>query len=281
MIKLTGSCDAHCHVFGPYGAFPPSSATTYVPPLAPFDRHQSMMADTGMDRAVLVQPTSYYLDHSALIDALSRAPGRLKGIGVIDGSTSDRELSDMRVAGIVGLRFVEMPNPNGNGRYPGTSGFDVARQTAGTLREHGFHVQLWAPLRTCVELAAEAKALGLTLVLDHMAGIGPETSLSDPDFLGLLDALDQGNVWIKLTYHRQSRLPHDYGDMKRAMLALVECNARRLLYASDWPFVRMEGREPDPRYLIKQLHDWVGQGPAKDILVNNPATLFGFPKEES
>jgi len=273
---MAGMCDAHTHVFGPYEQFPDAGGTTYTPPLAPFDRHAAMLQDVGIDRAVLIQPTSYFRDHRALLDALSRSPSHLRGVGVINDSVSDEELAMLRSAGVVGLRFVEMPNPAGGGRYPGTTGFDCARSLADRLRQHGFHLQLWAPLAVCAQLAGEAAAMGMPLVLDHMAGIGPEAHPRDEAFAALLAAFREGNLWIKLTYHRQSKKPRDYSDMRHAVDLLAEANPDRLLYASDWPFVRMEGREPDPHFLLSQAHEWLGQERFRKVLVDNSAALFEF-----
>lgn len=275
-MKVAGGCDAHTHIFGPYDRYPLVGASAYVPPLAAFEMHAAMLRDLGLDRAVLIQPAPYRLDHSALLAALECAEGRLRGTGVVDENTSDATLDRMRAAGVTGFRFVEAHNPNGEGRYPGTIGFDAARNMSERLLERGFHLQLWAGLADCVAIAREAAAMGMPLVLDHLAGIGPDDDPDDPLFADLLAAIGTGHVWVKLTYHRQSRQPRRYEDMRRAVTALSEAGPSRLIWGSDWPFVRMEGREPDPVALTSQLHDWVGAARFRRIMADNPAELFGY-----
>lgn len=275
-MKIPGGCDTHTHIFGPYDRFPLVGASAYAPPLAPFETHAAMLADHGLERAVLIQPAPYRFDHSALLDALERGAGRLRGIGVIDENATDEELDRLRAAGVAGFRFVEARNPNGEGRYPGTTGFDAARMLHERLRPRGFQLHLWAGLEDCAAIAEEAAAMGMPLVLDHLAGIGPDDDPDGPAFARLLAALSSGHVWIKLTYHRQSRNPRRYDDMRRAVTALAEANASRLLWGSDWPFVRMEGREPNGAALLEQLGDWLGEARCRKIMADNPAELFGF-----
>lgn len=276
LLDFAGACDAHLHIFGPYDRFPLAGSSAYTPPLAPFEAQAAMLERLKLERAVMVQPAPYRSDHSAMIDALSRSGGRLRGVGSADETISDQALDELKSHGIVGFRFVEMKSPIGDGRYPGTIGFESARALAPRLKARGLQVQLWAALEDCVELIAEARRLGLVLVLDHLAGVRPDHGPQHPAFRALLDALAANEVWVKLTYLRQSQEPLGYGDMRWAVEALASAGPGRLVWGSDWPFVRMEGREPDPAELLRQLVDWLGPELSRRILVDNPAELFGF-----
>jgi predicted TIM-barrel fold metal-dependent hydrolase len=59
---------------------------------------------------------------------------------------------------------------------------------------------------------------------------------------------------------------------------MVEANPARLLWASDWPYVRMGNLAPDVGHLIDLFHKWIGdEAICRKILVENPAALYGFP----
>jgi 2-pyrone-4,6-dicarboxylate lactonase len=271
------SCDSHTHVFGPPERFPFRAATNYTPPDSPFERHASTMRSHSIERAILIQPVPYQTDNAAILHAIARGGGRLKGIGVQTGEASIVELARLNEAGICGLRFNEMSNPNGQGRYQGAIGVEHLARLAPAMRELNMHAQIWAAAETCVALASSLEPLGLPLVFDHMAGIDVTRGVGDPTFQVLLRLLAEGHIWIKLTVCRVSKTsPNDYSDVRPFHEALVRENPERLLWGSDFPFVRLEDRMPDMRRLIEIFLDWTPISAQQKVLVDNPARLFGF-----
>jgi 2-pyrone-4,6-dicarboxylate lactonase len=277
MLLPSLSCDSHTHVFGPLERFPLRAATNYTPPTSPFERHDSMMRSYGIDRAILIQPVPYQTDNAAIVDAITRSGGRLKGIGVQTGEVGPVELTRLSGAGICGLRFNEMTNPNGLGRYQGAIGVEHLARLAPAMRELSMHAQIWAAAETCIALASSLKPLGLPLVFDHMAGIDVTGGVENPTFQALLRLLAEGHVWIKLTVCRVSKTSaNDYSDVRPFHEALVRENPERLLWGSDFPFVRLEDRMPDMKRLIEVFLDWTPSSAQRRVLVDNPARLFGF-----
>ena len=64
-----GSCDAHCHIFGPSARFPYSPSRHYTPPDATIDDCERLQATLGLSRAVLVQASCHGTDNSVVVDA--------------------------------------------------------------------------------------------------------------------------------------------------------------------------------------------------------------------
>jgi predicted TIM-barrel fold metal-dependent hydrolase len=264
-------------VFGPPDRFPFAVESNYPPPDVPFQKHEMAMRSTGADRAVLVQPAPYGTDNRALADALRQGKGRLRGVAVATAAVSDAALAEMHAAGVRGLRFVEMKNPDGRGRYKGCVGVDQLELLAPRMREFGWHAQIWADGETCVRLASVLEPLGLPLVFDHMAGIDIMRGPDAPLFVTLLRLLAAGHIWIKLTVCRVSQRAPDYSDARSFHDAMVQANAKRLLWGSDFPFVRMGERAPNLRRLAETFLTWVPDAEARThILVNNPMALYGF-----
>ncbi len=271
-----GAYDSHTHVFPPIGAFPLSGPPSYMPPLAPVSLHRAMLDTVGVDHAVLVQPAPYGLDVSALIDALRRSGGRLRGIGTATSQTTDAALDAMQAAGVCGLRFTEARLPNGE-RYRGSVAADELVALAARMRSHDLHAQLWPSPDGIGELLDRMLPLNVPLVIEHMGGMDIRRGIDDPAFQLLLALLREGRVWVKLTVCRRSTAAPDYPDLRPFHDALVKANPLRLVWGSDWPFVRMDERAPDVAQLLDLFGDWVSdEAVRRSILVDNPTSLYHF-----
>jgi predicted TIM-barrel fold metal-dependent hydrolase len=272
-----GACDTHAHVFGPYDVFPFVTPPSYPPPLAPFALYSAMLAQTGMSRGVLVQPAPYGTDNRALADALRRSEGKVCGIAVTTQAASEQELAALHAAGVRGLRFNEMIDSGTGGRFKGSVGVEQLRKLAPRMKELGWHAQLWARCEDAVLLAREIVQLGITVVFEHMASLRVERGTQDPGFRALLALLAEGGIWVKLSVCRNSKLFPDYEDVRPFHNALIGANPNRLLWASDWPFVRMTEIAPDVGHLVDLFDEWVGDAEIeRKILVENPRALYGF-----
>jgi len=118
-------------------------------------------------------------------------------------------------------------------------------------------------------------------VLDHMACLKTERGVDNPAFQYVLKALKAGEIWIKLSLCRVSKMAPAYLDLKPFHDALVAANPQRLLWGSDWPFVRMGEQSPDAGQLLDLFHDWVPDAATRQaILVDNPAALYGFDTQQ-
>lgn len=275
-----GACDSHAHVFGPYDTFPLAHASSYAPPLAPRALHRRMLDTLGAARGLLVQPAPYGQDATALLDALAAGNGSLRGVAVADASAPLEHLQALVDGGVRGLRFVEVRTPGG-APYAGSVGVDQLLRMAPAMRRVGLHAQLWAPIDDYPRLLPQIRAAGIDVVLDHMACVKPERGIDDPAFQYVLQALRDGGVWVKLTLCRVSTQEPDYPDARPFHDALVAANPARLLWGSDWPFVRMGDQSPDAGALLDLFHAWVPDAAVRRrILVDNPAALFGFNDTE-
>ena len=271
-----GACDTHAHVFGPFDRFPPVVSAPYLPPLAAFGAYRAMLERVGTQRGVLVQPTLYGTDTRALLDALRRGRGWMRGIGTATRDIPDVSLDAMHEAGVRGLRFIEMPDPRG-GRYGGGIAADELPALAPRMRERGWHAQIWAKADDHARLLPSLVPLGLPIVLDHMGSFAADQGVRAPSFQRIVSHLAAGEIWVKLPVCRNSRALPDYPDIRVFHDALVEANPGRLLWGSDWPHVRMAELTPEVGRLVDLFFEWVDDERTRlTILVDNPAVLFDF-----
>ena len=270
-----GACDAHSHVFGPFDSFPPRAASTYALPDAPPSIHAAARAAMGISRGVVVQPAPYGMDASALLNAVAASNGSLKAIAIADETVSDETLADWSARGVRGLRFVEMRAPTGQ-RYPGSVGFDALVRLAPRMREHGLHAQLWASSATYAEHLPSLSKLKLPLVLDHLASPDVPAGPDAPSFQAVLTALRAGTAWVKLTLCRVAKDAPGYEEARPFHDACLAANPDRLLWGSDWPYVRLQPA-PDAGAMLDLFAEWTADlALIQRILVDNPQALYGF-----
>ena len=272
-----GACDAHSHVFGPYDRFPLALESSYPPPDSPYERHATMRDTLGLDRAVLIQPAPYSTDNSALADALTRADGKLRGVGVFDNDVDDQALDHLHEAGVRGIRFLEMRIPGTDKRYPGSIGIDALPALAPRMSRLGWHAEVWGNVAQCAAVVDTCADLDMPVALDHLAGVNVDTAVDDADFKRVVEHVRAGNAWVKLTLCRFSVPVADYEKARPFHDALVEANPARLVWGTDFPFVRRGENSPDGGYLLDLFRSWTdSEDLVRQILVANPAALYDF-----
>jgi predicted TIM-barrel fold metal-dependent hydrolase len=265
------ACDAHAHVFGPYEQYPLASDRTYDSPELPAAAYLGMLDAIGFARGVLVTASAYGTDNRAMLHALRASPARLRGVAVLDHRVSPEELAAMHASGVRGVRFGQVQG------FTGAVGFDELGRMAPTLRELGWHAQVWTLLGHFIPMADRLLGHGVPLVLDHMALPNTAKGIANASFQTLLRLLGSGKVWVKLTAYRLSQAFPDYEDIRPFHDALVATNPDQLVWGSDWPHVHMSRDMPDDGHLVDLFDEWVGDAAVrKKILVDNPARLYGF-----
>ena len=272
-----GACDAHSHVFGPFDRFPLAPTRSYTPPIATAEMHAAMLETLGLSRAVIIQASAYGMDHACTLDAIARAPEKLRGVGVVDQSFNDDALAALYRGGIRGMRFTEMRAKGTGQRMAGASGFGELVALGSRLKAHNIHAQIYATLDDFVAAAPRLLALDVPIVLDHMARVGPPPrALNDAAIQSLLGLLREGRVSVKLTIFRNTLAP-GYRDLRALHDALVEANPDNLVWGADWPLLNTGDTPPDLGTLLDVLADWLGDEVLlRKILTDNPARIYGF-----
>jgi predicted TIM-barrel fold metal-dependent hydrolase len=270
------SCDCHSHVFGPYARFPLAAERGYTPPEAPLDAYLAMLERAGLARGILVHPSAYGLNHDAITAALRAHRERLRGVAVVDTTTTDATLTRLHEDGVRAARFTESSSVAGK-RFVGSVGLDQLPLLAPRLRAIGWHAEIWAPAARLAQDLPQLLQLGLPLVIDHLGSIDVSRGPDDPGFQALLRGLDSDRLWVKLCVQRASRQFPDYGDIRPFVDTLVTARPDRLLWGSDWPFLNMAAQTPTPEHLLALLRHWLPNESTRQlILVQNPAIRYGY-----
>jgi 2-pyrone-4,6-dicarboxylate lactonase len=274
------SCDTHFHVFGPPERFPFVSTHEYTPPAAPLEHYFKMIAVIGVERAVVVQPSVHGLDNSAALDAIKHSGGRFRGVGRIDDKTPRTELQRLHDGGIRGVRFNLLDRPRGN------VNLDVLDRCVDHIVEFGWSVDLHFDMKNLIEQEKRIRNLPVPVVIDHIARVKPGDGLKQAGFQLLLDLVKLPHVWVKVsgadkicetTVHSYFGLP--FVEVIPYAHAVIAAAPNRVLWGTDWPHSNnfTPGHTPNDGDLVDLLAQFAPEAEArKKILVDNPATLYGF-----
>jgi D-galactarolactone isomerase len=263
-----GSCDTHMHFYN--DAYPSAPTALFTPPNAWVDAYRAVQRRLNLERVVVVQPTTYGTDNRCLLEAMKSFGGEARGVVVPDPAISDEELEEMTAAGVCGARFHMLPG--------GALDWDVLEEVAARIKSFGWHLQLQMNGR---EFSARQQVLGslpCDLVVDHVGRFMDPVAVDDPSFKVLLDLLEGGRCWVKLSapYESSRSGPPDWSDVANEARTLVAAAPERMLWASNWPHPGQEN-PPDEADLLDLLLSWADDPPTRNrILRDNPAELYRF-----
>lgn len=272
LVLPPGSVDSHCHVFGPRERFPYAPGRTFTPVDATREQVTALQAHLGFERAVIVQSSCYGSDHRALIDALAAAPGTRRGIALIRSRTPRDELDELAAAGVVGARLHFMSHL---GVVP-----DQHEQSAvlGTIAELGWHVEVHVDGDGVAEHQAMISSVRSPVVIDHMGRVDLREGLSGRSVRAMLELLDTGTVWIKLSgVDRVSLTGPPFADAAALGRLLVQHAPERVLWGTDYPHPNVRGAAPDDGLLVDLIGEMAPTEALREqLLVTNPVGFFGF-----
>ncbi|OWT66227.1 amidohydrolase family protein [Candidimonas nitroreducens] len=273
------ACDSHAHIFGPYERYPLAEERSYTPPENGVERFLWHLDTLGLARGVLVTASACGTDNSSVLDALRSHPQRLRGVAVCDGNTDRATLAAWREAGVAGLRF-NLYQLNGQAVYKNGVGLQALQALAPVMRELGMHAQVWVHAPDLPDLAPELERLGVPLVVDHMGRMNAALGTDNPGFGKLCAMLADGTAWTKISgADRNTNRKGVYDDIDAYALGLLRANPEHVVWGSDWPHINyfQPGDVPDDGVLLNTLRRWVPDDALlRRVLVDNPATLYGF-----
>ena len=265
-----GATDCHMHIYD--DRFPLAPTATFKPPPAPVQAYFEVRRELGLERTVLVQPTGYGFDNRCLLEALPQFGASARGIVIIAPDTADAELQRLHALGVRGVRFMMIANAGGP--LP----WDALEPMAARIARLGWNIDLQLDGRELPQHRAMIDRLPGKLVIDHTGKFLEPVAADHPAFKALLGILEKDQRWVKLSapYETSKSGPPAYADVGALAKALVEAHPQRCLWASNWPH---PNRTPTPSNadMLALLNDWAGDARVREqILVSNPAALYGF-----
>lgn len=267
-----GSCDAHCHIFGPGDRYPYAPGRAYTPPDAPLAMFAALQAKLGIDRAVIVNASCHGRDNRPVTDAIAQSGGRYRGIANVDIDTTERELRDLHDAGIDGCRFAFLQ------RLGQSNTMASFHRIVERIAPLGWHVDLYLDPDAVAGFAPMLTRLPVRYVIDHMGTVDAAEGVGQANFTALLDLVRADEkCWVKVTgLERASATGAPFDDAVPFAAQLVQAAPDRVLWGTDWPHPNLK-RMPNDADLVDALPRYAPDAATRQLLlVDNPARLFGF-----
>ena len=278
-----GACDCHTHIHGDPAQFPFFAGRGYTPEMALPEEMAKLHKALHIQRVVIVTPSVYGADNSATLWGMKARGNDARGVAVINDKTPESELDTLGQAGIRGIRL----NLKTIGIKDPTVAVQMFQAVAERMQKRNWHIQLNITMEMMTAIKAQLTASPVPLVFDHFAGAEPEKGVDQPGFADILDLVQAGKAYVKISVTEGPR--HDYTGFIPLAKALIAANPDRILWGTNWPHPNSmppAGRKPtevtplwqvDDGLVLNLLPTWAPD-PAirKKILVDNPAQLYGF-----
>jgi len=279
-------CDCHLHLFGPVSQYPYAESRTYTPMEALPEEGIRMLETLGMERAVLVQPSSYGTDNTLLLDALNLFGNKARAVAVVPDDISPVELGKLDTAGVRGIRLNIGNTEQGQIKEIALWMQRLARR----INDFKWHLEVFINAHRLDKIVGEIERLPVDLVFDHMGNIrvSGEKKYSGMEILTHL--LKKEKCWVKLSapYRLDDKLTRPK-EIKILARTLIKANPDRVVWGSDWPHTAPHGYAPDSAgksepfrkidtgRMLDYLFDWVPEKSLREkILVDNPTQLYRF-----
>lgn len=263
-----GATDTHMHFYGPYDRWPLPPTSWNSPPEATLAQYREVQKRLGLERVVVVQAAGYGYDNTVTMDNVGVIGEAARAIVVVPKDTDQAELDRLNRAGARGLRVFMLKG--------GVYDWADLPELAAMVKPFGWHLQVQLDGRLLPEHVEALLGLDVQLAIDHTGKYLEPVDTDDPAF-GCLRRLVGAGCYVKLSapYETSKVGPPTYDDVGRLARVLVEDAPERMLWASNWPH---PGHAPkDDAMLLDTLLSWApNEADRKQILVDNPARLYGF-----
>jgi predicted TIM-barrel fold metal-dependent hydrolase len=268
--------DCHAHIVDP-GRFAFQPGVGYSPrsdEAGTSEAFRATLDANGVSHAVLVQPSCYGTDNSAMMDAIANSGGRMKGIVAVGPEVAEPELARLSNAGVVGVRLnLQQSDPHWFERP------EIHRLLA-MVRELDWFLEVYALGAVWAGIANILADSGVRLLIDHF---GAPVLRAGPEQHGFQAVLRLGRdtpAVVKLSApYRLSDATPDYYDLTPYTEQLIDTfGTERCLWGADWPYLNHKNRDAiHYGELLNNLAYWVPDARQRHrILWSNPQRLFGF-----
>ena len=266
------ACDCHHHIYD--SRFPIAPSATLKPKDAKVADYRLPQKRNGTTRSVVVQPSTYGTDNSCTLDGMAQLGATSRGVAVVDTSVTDAELKRLHGLGIRGIRF--------NLVQSGATTVEMLEPLSKRVNDLGWHVQIHQLGDGIVKMEDILQRLASPIVFDHMGRIPKDVGVNHPAYAVVSKLIDKGRTWVKISgaYMDTKVGPPTYADSTKLAQAFVKAAPERMVWGSDWPHpTEKDDAKPDDAILVDLLTEWAPDEKTRNrILVDNPATLYGFAR---
>jgi len=252
--------------------YPVAANATLKPGDALVADYKLLQKRIGTSRNVIVTPSTYGTDNRVTLDAMAQIGPTARGVAVVDATVTDAELKRMNDLGVRGIRF--------NLVQAGATTAEMIEPLSKRVNDLGWHIQIHMKGEQIAAIEDLLLRVPSPIIFDHLGRLGQPNPLENPGFKTISKLIDKGKTWVKLSgAYQDSKIgPPSYSDTVPIARAYIKRALERMVWASDWPHPT-EKDKPNDAVLFDLLTEWAPDEATRTrILVQNPATLYGFPR---
>ncbi len=230
-----------------------------------------LQAAAETDRRQSQRSGHAFADNRVTLDAIAQIGPTARGVAVVDATVTDTELKRLNDLGIRGIRF--------NLVQAGATTAEMIEPLSRRVNDLGWHIQIHMRGEQIAGIEDLLLRVSSPIVFDHLGRLAQPNALDNPGFKTISKLIDKGRTWVKLSgaYQDTKVGPPTYSDTVAVARAYIKAAPERMVWASDWPHPT-EKDKPDDAVLFDLLAEWAPDEAIRtSILVQNPATLYGFP----
>lgn len=265
-----GATDCHIHLYLP--GFESQPGGPKIPELATVEDYRQVQKRLGLERVVVTQPNAYQRDNSALLEALTQLGVQTaRGVAAVTPETPTKTLREWHEKGVRGARIMNLPG----GAVTQDSMLDVER----LIRPLGWHLMVQFNGRYLDDYLDGLQRIEGEYIIDHIGKFMDPVPADDRRVDDILRLMDRGNAWFKICAGYEASVtggPH-YEDIGAIAKRVIAHAPERIIWGSNWPHVGVPREQyPDDAEQLDVLLEWAEPEVRQQILVDNPARLYGF-----
>ena len=262
------SCDAHHHIYDK--RFPAHPSATLLPEDASVADYRLLQRRLGLERNVIVQPSTYGIDNRLLVKSLGEFGPNSRGVAVVADTVTDAELRALHEAGVRGIRF--------NISFLVAVTPEMMLPLSRRIAPLGWHMQVNGTAAKLLPMASLLESLACPVVFDHLGQPPQPEGIRHPIFAFYRRLIDADKAWFKVSGAYITSKMADLSDTGHVAREFMRIAPERLVWGSDWPHpTKKAGDKPDDAKVLDRLDEWAPSAVVRDrILVANPAKLYGF-----
>lgn len=233
---------------------------------APIEDLMRCFAMHGVSHGVISTSSIYGLYNDYFRQALERFP-QLRATANMPLDSDAYAFEQMNRQGFLGIRLLWRPLET----VPDLNS-DAYRALLRRCADMGWHVHLTERAERMAATLQALEAAGVRIVVDHLGMIDTPRGIHDPGFRSILEALDRGRTWVKLSGAFRFSRPAVARDAARALIDAGGWD--RVMWGSDWPFVGHMNAVTYPDALA--YLDWVPDPSMRQRIASTTALGFYF-----
>lgn len=265
-----GATDCHMHLYLPgYEAQP---GGPIIAELATVDDYRKVQQRLSLERVVVTQSNAYQFNNCAILQGVAEiGQERARAIVAVAPDADESHIEALHAQGARGARIMQLPG--------GAVGLDGLAAVEARVKAFGWHLMVQFNGREIDDYMTTLKAIETDYIIDHIGKFMPPVAADAPCVDQILSLMDRGNAWVKICGGYETSLTGgpEYADVGPIAKRLIQHAPERVIWGSNWPHVGVPREQyPDDAEQLDVLLHWAGEDDRQKILVDNPATLYGF-----